>query len=93
MNTAMQMAIEHYENLSAQGSNEAYVIAKFLKEKFLLIESEQIIDAFKSGDYGNIRNAVIYYNETYGSKGNDETSDFEKPFMDFAKQYFKPKKD
>ena len=57
------------------------------------MERKQIIDAFQSGDYGNIRNAVIYYNETYGSKGNDETSDFEKPFMDFAKQYFKPKKD
>ena len=26
------------------------------------------------------------------SKGN-ATSDFDKPFMDFAKQYFKPKKD
>jgi hypothetical protein len=34
---------------------------------------KEIIDAFQSGDYG--------------SKGNDKTSDFDKPFMDFAKQY------
>jgi ribosomal protein L32 len=34
--------------------------------------------------------------ETFVSKGSDTTSDFEKPFMDFAKQYveqLKPKKD
>jgi len=30
--------------------------------------------------------------EIIDSKGN-ATSDFDKPFMDFAKQYFKPKKD
>jgi len=27
-----------------------------------------------------------------GSKESNTTSDFDKPFMDFAKQYFKPKK-
>ena len=43
MQTAMQMAIEHYENLSAQGSNQAYVIAKFLKDKFLPLEKQQIM--------------------------------------------------
>ena len=35
---------------------------------------KEIIDAFKSGDYGNIRNAVIYYNETYGSKESDDVA-------------------
>ena len=28
-----------------------------------------------------------YFAETYESKGSDVTSDFDKPFMDFAKQY------
>jgi hypothetical protein len=31
--------------------------------------------------------------EIFGSKGSDATSDFDKPFMDFVKQYFKIKKD
>jgi len=26
---------------------------------------KEIIDSFQSGDYGNIRNAVIYYKETF----------------------------
>ena len=43
--TAMQLAIEHYENLSLNGSNQAYVVAKFLKENFLEIEKQQIINA------------------------------------------------
>ena len=76
MNTAMQMAIEHYENLSAQGSNEAYVIAKFLKEKFLLIETQQIIKSNRDGvDMAVDKKPFItgeeYYNSTYVSKGSD----------------------
>ena len=39
--TAMQMAIAHYKKLSEEGSNQAYVIAKFLEENFLEIEKEQ----------------------------------------------------
>jgi hypothetical protein len=85
MQTAMQMAIEHYENLSAQGSNQAYVIAKFLKEKFLPLEKQQIIDAyygyelyldrefrFQQGGQAKILTFDQWY-ETYGSKGSDET--------------------
>lgn len=39
--TAMQMAIDHYKKLSEQGSNQAYVVAKFLEENYLEIEKEQ----------------------------------------------------
>ena len=66
------MAIEHYEGLSAQGSNQAYVIAKFLKEKFLPLEKQQIKDAWDNGAYGagefmlNIETSQEYYNEIYG---------------------------
>jgi hypothetical protein len=35
------------------------------KEHYVEMHRKEIIDAFKSGDYGNIRNAVIYYNETF----------------------------
>lgn len=78
MKTAMQMAIEHYENLSAQGSNEAYVIAKFLKEKFLPIERQQIIKSNRDGvDMSVDKKPFItgeeYYNSTYVSDGSDET--------------------
>ena len=45
MKTAMQLAIEHYEKLSLQGSNQAYVVANFLKENFLEIEKQQIMKA------------------------------------------------
>ena len=40
--TAMQMAIDHYKKLSEQGSNQAYVVAKFLEENFLAMEKEQM---------------------------------------------------
>ena len=67
--TAMQMAIAHYKKLSEEGSNQAYVIAKFLEENFLEVEKEQIIDAHFDGqhcnDWGNPP-AEQYYNETYG---------------------------
>lgn len=39
--TAMQMAIDHYKKLSEQGSNQAYVVAKFLEENYLKIDKEQ----------------------------------------------------
>jgi len=61
--TAMQMAIDHYKKLSEQGSNQAYVVAKFLEENFLAMEREQIIEAYCNGD-DNI-SAKQYYNETY----------------------------
>jgi hypothetical protein len=40
--------------------------------------------------------ALKFYERTYGSKGSDATSEFDNPFMDFAKQYveqLKTKKD
>lgn len=68
--TAMQLAIEHYEDLSLNGSNQAYVIAKFLKDNFLEIEKQQIIDAYHinplESKWGNI--GVDYYNETFKSE-------------------------
>lgn len=38
------MAIDHYKKLSEQGSNQAYVVAKFLEENFLAMEKEQMIN-------------------------------------------------
>jgi hypothetical protein len=73
--TAMQLAIQHYEQLSLKGSNLAYVVAKFLKENYLEMEKQQIIDAFENGE-DNIdsdgcsidRNgAEQYYNETFNN--------------------------
>ena len=55
MKTAMQLAIEHYENLSLQGSNQAYVIAKYLKENFLSIETEQILALKKENEALNFK--------------------------------------
>ena len=63
MKTAMQLAIEHYENLSLNGSNQSYVIAKFLKENFLEMEKKQIIDAATWG--ANAENGKKYYKETF----------------------------
>lgn len=74
--TAMQMAINHYKKLSEQGSNQAYLVAKFLEENFLEVEEQQIIDAFEKG-YGNgagvsnkkpIYDGANYYNETFKSE-------------------------
>ena len=45
MKTAMQMAIDHYTKLSEQGSNQAYVVAKFLEENFLEVEKQQMKEA------------------------------------------------
>lgn len=47
--TAMQMAIDHYKKLSEQGSNQAYVVAKFLEENFLAMEKEQMMQCYEDG--------------------------------------------
>jgi hypothetical protein len=69
--TAMQLAIEHYEDLSLNGSNQAYVIAKFLKDNFLEMEKEQIIKAAADHCYPTCElaeiDAVDYYNKTFKS--------------------------
>jgi len=69
MKTAMQLAIEHYEKLSLQGSNQAYVVANFLKENFLEMEKEQIIETcMKWYDGSNDNAGEQYYNETFKSE-------------------------
>ena len=70
--TAMQMAINHYKKLSEQGSNQAYVVAKFLEENFLEIEKQQIIRARQDGLDNGFSNGSwdsnLYYNETFKSE-------------------------
>lgn len=70
MKTAMQLAIEHYEKLSLQGSNQAYVVADFLKRNFLEMEKQQIIDAYKVFLDTTLPDEVYeqYYNETFKSE-------------------------
>lgn len=69
MKTSMQMAIDHYKQLSEQGSNQAYVVAKFLEENFLELEKQQIMkavyDSMGTNLDPNIGRAEQYYNETY----------------------------
>ena len=66
--TAMQMAIAHYKKLSEEGSNQAYVVAKFLEETFLEIEKEQHRVTAEDFYYGNweYKKFHDYFNETYG---------------------------
>lgn len=64
----MQMAINHYKKLSEQGSNQAYLVAKFLEENFLEVEEQQIIDAYRNGKINQLENSEIYYNETFKSE-------------------------
>lgn len=80
--TAMQMAINHYKKLSEQGSNQAYLVAKFLEENFLEVEEQQIIDARQDGyesTYNSCESGCMgeyilegsneqYYNETFKSE-------------------------
>jgi hypothetical protein len=74
MKTAMQLAIEHYEQLSLQGSNQAYVVANFLKENFLAMEKQQIKSARHNGRQDLRDNGAMYkedeqyYNETFKSE-------------------------
>jgi hypothetical protein len=52
---------------------------------YIIADSESTIEDSE-------HNAEEYYQREFISNGSNATSDFEKPFMDFAKQYFKPKK-
>ena len=74
--TAMQMAIDHYKKLSEQGSNQAYVVAKFLEENFLAMEKEQHDKTaeewwkegahyMESGGRAKWESFEQYYNETF----------------------------
>jgi len=73
------MAISHYEKLSERGSNEAYLVAKYLKENYLELEKEDIGKAWNIGRYFSMgtpeiefNNGEEYYNisynETYQSR-------------------------
>lgn len=67
--TAMQMAINHYKKLSEQGSNQAYVVAKFLEQNFLEVEKEQITDAWNSAYFGDAHHSgEDFYNKTFKSE-------------------------
>ena len=71
--TAMQMAINHYKKLSEQGSNQAYLVAKFLEENFLEMEKQQMCQfAFDYQDEFFNNDKVVsteeYYNETFKSE-------------------------
>jgi lipopolysaccharide biosynthesis regulator YciM len=64
--TAMQQAISHYEKLSERGSDQAWLIAEYLKENYLELEKEQIMNAFLEGKINHDKDwAIEYYNETY----------------------------
>lgn len=69
--TAMQMAIDHYKKLSEQGSNQAYVIAKFLEDNFLEIERQQIINTCKDVDSTIFWVNYTSYEEYYNDKFNN----------------------
>jgi hypothetical protein len=70
--TALQKAISHYEELSLQGSNQAYVVAKYLKT-LIPYEREVMAHCFLCGDdavfHGlsdkEIKSFKQYYKETY----------------------------
>jgi hypothetical protein len=51
--TAMQEAISHYEKLSERGSDQAWLIAEYLKENFLPLEEQQLRIAFTDGRWSN----------------------------------------
>lgn len=45
-----------------------------LKQEAIKLEKQQIIDAYANGSNDRLKNRINdYYNETYGSKGSDET--------------------
>jgi hypothetical protein len=65
-------SIEWLEQKAKEFSIDLDLLDYFQQAKEM--HRKEIIDAFQSGDYGNIRNAVIYYNETYGSKESDDVA-------------------
>jgi hypothetical protein len=57
------------------------------------IVNTYIIADSESTQEDSEHNALKFYERTYENKASDDKTEFEKPFMDFAKQYFKHKKD
>jgi hypothetical protein len=79
--TAMQQAISHYEKLAERGSDQAWLIAEYLKENYLELEKEHIAKAWDAGYYGyfilgiilgireiEFKNGEEYYEENYKNK-------------------------
>jgi hypothetical protein len=70
--TAMQMAIAHYKKLSEEGSNQAYVVAKFLEETYLEMEKEQAIklhyeyELYVMMNESDVMTFGQFYKQTYG---------------------------
>ena len=70
--TAMQMAIAHYKKLSEEGSNQAYVVAKFLEETYLEMEKEQAIKLYYEYELyvmmneSDVMTFGQFYKQTYG---------------------------
>ena len=68
----MQMAIAHYKKLSQEGSNQAYVVAKFLEETYLEMEKKQAIKLYYEYElYVMMNESVVmtfgqFYEQTYG---------------------------
>ena len=46
--TTLETIIKHYEQLSLEGSNQAYVVAKYLR-KYLEAEHKQLEKAYQKG--------------------------------------------
>jgi hypothetical protein len=46
--TALEKIVAHYEQLSLEGSNQAYVVAKYLR-KYLESENTQLEKAYQKG--------------------------------------------
>ena len=46
--TTLERIVAHYEQLSLEGSNQAYVVAKYLR-KYLESENKQLEKAYKDG--------------------------------------------
>jgi len=70
--TAMQMAISHYENESTKGSNTAYIVAKYLKN-YLEMDKQQIIDACNQTQFEDIDGMGIHETITKGEEQYNET--------------------
>ena len=80
MQTAVQKIIEQIDeevqvlsNLYGSEIKGRLIALAFAKKRcleMLEMEKQQIIDAYNNGD---LRSANLYYDETYGSKGSDET--------------------
>ena len=92
--TSIEWLIEEMINKGYFKESVTLTNIDHLQYKAEEMHKQEIIDALneKSDETLSDEFCNNYYQETFVSKGSDATSEFDKPFMDFAKQYFKPKK-